>query len=276
MMNPYCYKDGKIVRLSKIHIAANDLGVLRGYGVFDFLRTFNGKPFMLEEHLARFIHSAKGMGLKVPVSKSKLKQISHELVRRNKFRETAIKFVLTGGPSEDGVTILHEPTFYVLATPILLPPQERYTKGVHLRTHEYMRLLPELKTLNYVVSVQKQRELARSGVLELLYVYNGAILECSSSNIFLVKNNVLVAPRNDILEGTTKALVVKLAKGKYKVEERKVFVRELKTADEVFITASNKAVMPVVKIDSYKIRDGNVGPVSQHLQQLYKKKVGIT
>jgi branched-subunit amino acid aminotransferase/4-amino-4-deoxychorismate lyase len=136
-----------------------------------------------------------------------------------------------------------------------------------------MRVLPETKTLNYLVSVQKQKELARAGVLELLYVFDGAVLECSSSNVFIVKNQVLITPKSDILPGTTKMLVLKLAKGKYKVDERRVSVKELKTADEVFITASNKAVMPVVKIDSYKIGNGKPGPVSLHLQKLFEKKV---
>lgn len=273
MNDPICYM-GTYAPLSKLRIAPNDLGVLRGYGAFDFLRTFNGKPFMLNEHVARFQRSAKRMGLVIP-SAAKLKEIANELIRRNGFPETAIKFVITGGPSEDGVTLSGKPTFYALATPTALPPSDRYTKGVHLRTHEYMRVLPETKTLNYLVSVQKQKELARAGVLELLYVCDGAVLECSSSNVFIVKNQVLITPKSDILPGTTKMLVLKLAKRKYKVDERRVSVKELKTADEVFITASNKAVMPVVKIDSYKIGNGKPGPVSQHLQELFLKKVGV-
>ena len=274
MTDPICYMDGTYAPLSKLRIAPNDLGVLRGYGAFDFLRTFNGKPFMLDEHVARFLRSAKGMGLTVPVSAQKLKSIARELIRQNGFTETAIKFVITGGPSEDGITLPSKATFYVLATPTALPPQSTYTKGVHLRTHEYMRVLPGTKSLNYLVSVQKQKELARAGVLELLYVYGGTVLECSSSNIFLVKNNILITPKNDILPGTTKAFVLKLAKKKYKTVERQVFVKELKTADEVFITASNKVVIPVVKIDTYKIGNGKPGPVAQHLLELFKKEVG--
>lgn len=273
--DPICYMDGTYAPLSALRIAPNDLGVLRGYGAFDFLRTFNGKPFMLNEHVARFARSAKGMGLRIPVSTTELKRIALELIRRNGFKDTAIKFVITGGPSEDGITLSEKPTFYVLATQTALPPEDRYTKGVHLRTHEYQRVLPGAKSLNYLVSVQKQKELARAGVLELLYVYDGAVLECSSSNIFIVKNKVLITPKSDILAGTTKALILALAKGVYRVEERRVSVKELRTADEVFITASNKAVMPVVKIDSYRIGSGKPGPVSAHLLVLFKKRVGV-
>lgn len=274
MTDPTCYMDGQYAPLSQLRVAPNDLGVLRGYGAFDFLRTFQGKPFMLEEHIARFQRSAKRMGLSIPPAR-KLKEIARELIRRNAFPETAIKFVVTGGPSEDGVTLSGRPTFYVLATPITFPARERYTKGVHLRTHEYLRVLPEIKTLNYLLSVQKQKELARAGVLELLYVYQGAVLECSSSNIFLVKRNVLITPKHDILPGTTKLFIKQLVKGKYTVEERRVSVRELKTADEVFITASNKVVIPVVKIDSFKIGSGTVGPVSKHLLELFYRAVDI-
>lgn len=273
-IDPICYLDG-YARLSKLRIAPNDLGVLRAYGVFDFMRTFNGKPFMFDEHAARFLRSAKHLGLTVPFTKKELAHITDELIRRNGFKETAIKFVITGGPSADGLTLMSKPTTYILATPIEHPPKAYYTRGVHIKTYEYQRPLPEIKTVNYAVSVQQQKALKRAGILELLYVSNGAVLECSSSNIFLVKKNVLITPKGNILEGTTKACVMKLAKGTYRVHERRVKVSELRTADEIFVTASNKGVMPVTTLNGKKVGTGKVGPVAKHLEQLFKEKVGI-
>src|SRR3989344_1559601 len=197
--NPYCYLNGKVERLSKLHLALNDLGVLRAYGVFDYLRTLDGRPILLDEHIVRLYRSATHLGLAIPVQKEKLKRITRALIQKNGFKETAIKFVLTGGPSEDGLTLSRKPTFYILATEAHDVPERYYTHGAHLETHEYLRLLPESKTINYIVSVQKQKELKRKKVLEPLYVYEGKVLECSSSNIFIVKKGILVTPKNNIL-----------------------------------------------------------------------------
>jgi branched-chain amino acid aminotransferase len=271
--DPYCYYNGKIARLHALHLPLNDLGVLRAYGIFDYMRTHKGKLFFVEAHLDRFVRSARLIDLKIPVSRTELKRIALALIKKNGFPETGIKYVLTGGPSDDGITRTSAPSFFVIATPAHYPPEEYYVKGVALETHEYNRLLPEIKSLNYIISVRRQKELKRKGVLELLYVHKGNVLECSSSNIFIVKNARLITPKKDILEGTTKRYIIKLARNKYPVIERAVRVEELKTADEVFITAANKAIMPVVKIDNFKIADGKVGPVSRKLKRLYDQNV---
>ena len=271
--NPYCYCNGRMAKLDTLHIPLNDLGILRAYGVFDYMRTHGGKPFLMDAHIDRFIRSTKLLGLKIPVSRAELKRIALDLIKKNKFPETAIKYVLTGGPSDDGVTIMSKPSFFVIATEVVDPPEKYYAKGVAIQTYEYQRLLPEIKSLNYIVSLKQQKDLKRKGILELLYVYGGKVFECSSSNIFMVKNGRLITPANDILAGTTRRHVMNLAKGKCPVIERPVRVEELKTADEVFLTAANKAVMPVVKIDSFLIGNGEVGPISREIKRLYDKSL---
>jgi branched-chain amino acid aminotransferase len=260
---------GKIARLKSLHLPLNDLGVLRAYGIFDYLRTMHGVPVALDAHIARFQRSAKKIGLTIPVSKKELEHITHTLIKKNKFKETSIKFVLTGGASDDGVTLGKSPSFYILAGEAKNPPESYYTKGVHLETHEYQRLLPDIKTINYIVSVQRQKELKKRGILELLYVHKGKVLECSSSNIFIVKGKKVSTPKDDVLTGTTKEHIKQLARQKYVVAERDIRVAELWSADEVFLTASNKSVMPVVTIDGRKIGTGKVGPIAKELRALY-------
>ncbi len=266
--DPICYKDGAYLRMSQMRIAPNDLGILRGFGIFDFLRTYYGKPFLMDEHIARFMRSAKRMGLSAP-SASALQRITQALITKNQFQDTNIKFILTGGESEDGVTLPSKPTFYALATEAHNPPKRYYTEGVHLKTHEYMRLVPDVKTLNYIESVRHQRELKGAGVLELLFVYEGRVLECSSSNVFVVKNGVLMTPKTNVLIGTTRDFILNLTKREYKSIERDVSVKELFASDEVFITASNKGVVPVVRIDGKKIGSGKPGPVTNTLMEKY-------
>jgi branched-subunit amino acid aminotransferase/4-amino-4-deoxychorismate lyase len=273
MKSPYCYLNGKIARLDQLSLPLNDLSVLRGFGVFDFLRTHGGKPFQMKAHVERFMRSAKMLGLSVPHSPSELARIAEQLVTKNGFKETTIKFVLTGGSSEDGLTRTGKPNFFVLAGEAHDPAPELYTKGAHLKTLEYQRPIPEAKSLNYLISVQHQKELKKNGITELLYVQNGEVRECSSSNVFIVKKGKLITPREHILLGTTRNILIqKIVKG-IPVEEREVSVQELRSADEVFITASNKRVMPVTRIDGKKVGKGIVGPVTKKLMQAYEEYI---
>ena len=271
--DPICYSEGTYVRQSMLTVAPNDLGILRGYGIFDFLRTYGGKPFLMEEHLSRFERSARRMGLRIPVSKSNLKRISLELIKRNTFKDINIKYILTGGPSENGVTLSGRPTFYVLASDAINYPSGYYERGVSMQTHEYQRLLPEVKSLNYIIALSHQKELTRKGVMELIYVYDGKVLEGSSSNIFIVKHGVLYTPKKNVLIGTVRNFILKEVRGMYRVVERDVSVTELLQADEVFATASNKAVLPVTRINGKKIGTGMHGTVTKTLMDYYREYV---
>lgn len=271
--DPICFSEGKYIRQSTLHVAPNDLGILRGYGIFDFLRTYGGKPFLMDEHLARFERSAKRMGLKIPYSRAALKRISLELIKRNSFKDVNIKYILTGGPSANGITIGTKPTFYAITSDAINYPPAYYEHGVRMETHEYLRLVPEAKTLNYIVSLRNQKRLKQKGVMELIYVYGGKVLEASSANIFVVKRGVLHTPKKDVLIGTVRNFILEEAKGVFKAVERDVTVRELMNADEVFATASNKGVMPVTVIDGKKIGSGKPGPVTKVLMDYYDECV---
>ena len=96
----FCYSDGTIKPIEEARISLTDLGVTRGYGVFDFLRTYNGKPFLFNEHLERFKNSSKQLNLDIPLSDSQIQEICNELINKNGFEESNVKFVLTGGEEE--------------------------------------------------------------------------------------------------------------------------------------------------------------------------------
>lgn len=272
-MKPYWYLNGKVKRADELGLPLNDLGLLRGYGVFDFLRTHGGKPFLLREHLDRFFRSAKMLDLTMPVSRRELERTITLLLKKNHFKESIVRPIITGGASVDGITLGAKPSLLILVVPAHEQPKERYTKGIALKTIEYQRLLPEVKTLNYILAVKHQKGLKRAGAYELLFISEGKVLECSSSNVFIVKKGTLITPKKNILVGTTRNFVIRIARKEYEVAERDVKVSELWSADEVFITASNKAVMPVARIDGRRIGNGRVGPVARRLLQLYEEAV---
>lgn len=268
MIYKHCYFQDSIIPLEKAHIKLNDLGVLRGYGVFDFYRTYNGKPFYLKEHYARFQNSAKSIGLKVPVSFAEFEKMTLELLKKNKVKDASFRAVMLGGPVENSLSPI-KPTFYILVEEVYVPTKVELTRGVSLMTHEFVRYIPEAKSTNYVEAVKMQVQKKKNKAYEILYTSNGEVLECSTSNIFMIKGNNLITPSKNILKGITRNVILKIAKKDFNVEVRDIEIYELLLADEVFISGTNKEILPIVKIDKKVIGNGKVGDKTKLLMGLW-------
>lgn len=275
MLKKYLWINGKIQLANKPTIFVDDVGFLRGYGVFDFMRTYNGKIFRYHDHYQRFANSAKLLDLKVTRSEKELEQVIYKLIKKNGLKEASIRLIVTGGRAIDGLN--YDPqklTLAILVEDVYELPSKLFKTGARLMTFDYQRLIPEAKNLNYIWAVKLQREKVRRGAIEILYVNRNKILECSTSNIFLVRKNRLITPREGILSGVTRRMVIGLAqKAGYQVEERDIKISEMRGADEIFITATNKNILPIVKIDEVKIGTGNPGPLTKELLALYKKEI---
>jgi branched-chain amino acid aminotransferase len=270
-MKKYCYINGKITLEDRASISIKDLGLLRGYSVFDFLRTYNGQPFFLHEHLARLANSAKLVGLKMPVSKLEIGKVINKLLRINKHKEAAIKIIVTGGISKDGLTYDKNYSTIIIITKEIPPRQDKiYKKGIKLITYDFQRNNAGAKTTDYITMLKLQDQKERFGASEILYTNKGFVLEGATSNVFIFKNNTLITPKNNILAGITKKVVMKLAAKKFKVEERDIKISEIKKATGAFITSTTREILPVVKIDSTKIGSGRVDKNTSWLIQAFK------
>lgn len=272
-MKKWCYVDGKIAESSTPQLKVGDLAVLRGYAVFDFVKVVKGRPLFWIEHLKRFRSSAKLLGLKVNKSDPELTNIAQELLKKNGLqdKDASLRLVLTGGESPNGMMPAGKSVLAVLVEESYNLPEKVFKTGGKLITVDYCRSFPEAKTTNYLLAVSWQKKKLKEKAVEILYVNQNKILEASTSNFFLVKNKKLITAKADVLGGITRSAVIKLAKkAGYKIEEREVKVSELKTADEAFITATNKDVCPIVKIDKLKIGNGKVGEVTKDLLTRYR------
>ncbi len=274
-MKSYCYIDGQIKKLNQALLPVTDIAILRGFAVFDFLRIYNNKPFRLKDHFDRFTNSAKLMSLNVPITLEVLDQIIQNLLLKNKMTDASIKVVLTGGESDDGLSLKSNTShFFILMDDLCDLPSSFFTEGAKLITYNHQRVIPGAKNSNYIPAVLMQNKKKKAGAVEILYIDNDLILECATSNFFLIKNSVLITPKNNVLKGVTRKVVLEIAKrNKIKIEERDVLGSEMKTADEIFITATNKFICPIVDIDKNKIGDGKVGPVTLKLLTLYKNYI---
>jgi branched-subunit amino acid aminotransferase/4-amino-4-deoxychorismate lyase len=273
-MKRYAYVNGKIVPADKVTLPVTDIGVLRGFGIFDWIKAHHGIPILGQEHIARFMRSAKAMGLTVPMNAEKIATTIDDLLQRYKAPLAGIRLILTGGTAQG---LSYEPgkeTFIILIEELKSLPEELYTKGGRLITFEHERIFPEVKSLNYITAVKLQKERLKKKAIEILYTYQGKVLEATTSNFFMIKGNTLITSSNKILIGTTRNHVLKLArKAGFTIEERDIMLDELFVADEAFITASNKEVLPIVAIDGKKIGNGKVGQKTQLLMNHYKKSL---
>jgi branched-chain amino acid aminotransferase len=269
-MSQFFFLNNEIVPAEKANIGIKDIGILRGFAIFDFFRTVNFKPMMMDGYLQRFINSAKMMDLPLHYLQKDLENIILLLIEKNDYAEAGVRLVLTGGYS-DNAFLPAQPNFMILIEPVKLPPNEWFENGIKLLTHHYQREWSQIKTTNYLTSVKLAPRCRQKGAVDVLYHYQGQLREVSRSNVFVVKNGVIATPDDGVLLGITRAKVIQLAKQHYQVEERAVSMEEVFEADEIFMTGTTKKVLPVVQIDEKLIANGKPGSISNHLVGLFNE-----
>lgn len=270
MKKPLCYTRGHFLPIQDATISVNDLGVQRGYGIFDFLRVSGNIPLFIEDHLDRFFHSANVMGLKFPQSRQEIKDIVHQLINENDLPDSGVKILLTGGESPDGYQIL-EPMLTIIQQLIKSPPDKINIQGIYLLTHPFQRQLPEVKTTDYLMAIWLQPLLKAKGGDDILYYNDGLVLECPRSNFFMVTNEgILVTPIRNLLKGITRKKVLQLAiEMGIRVEERDISLTELMESKEAFITSSTKRLVPVRQIDEKIFKNTDAISVAERLWQSF-------
>ncbi len=267
------YIDGKFIDDEKACLSAKDIIVLRGFGVFDFLVTYNRRPFHLEEHVERLMNSARCIGLKLKHTKIQICKIVEETVRKNPHhKESNVRIVYTGGISSDGFTPEGTGILMVMVTPKRILPDLWYTNGVKIITVESERIIPGAKSTNYISAILAQQQAKKSGAVEAIYVdRQNRILEGTTSNFYFFKEGILITPEQDILPGITRSVILKLARKHYKVETRDVFKSELNGAEEAFISSSNREIVPVVKVNDIQIENGLAGENTKIIMHLFRE-----
>jgi D-alanine transaminase/branched-chain amino acid aminotransferase len=233
-----------------LSIAPDDLGLQRGYGIFDFLRVMGKVPLYMEDHLDRFYRSADRMHLSVPVDRITLRKIILRLADENNLTVSGMRFLLTGGSSADGYTI-SSPRLMVMHQPLTAPPVVWPDTGYRLCTHAFLRQMPEVKTIDYLMAIWLQPWLKDQGGDDILYHHDGLVSECPRANIFIVsQSDAIVTPVRNMLHGVTRRQILRVAQSiGLKVEERDLPLTEVMQAKEAFISSSTKRIIPVSRID---------------------------
>lgn len=266
------YINGDYVDAAAASVSATDLAILRGYGVFDFLRTYGGVPFQLGAHLRRLKRSADLIELNCPWDIEELGDIVLETVKRNAYPESNIRIVVTGGEGERGFLPLGDSRLLVMVTPWEAPPAWWYEDGAHVVTTELQRHLPEAKTINYIPGITAQLAASKRDprAIDAIYVADGLVSEGTRSNVFVFNGNRWITPAGGLLLGVTRAEVIKLLEAAGLLEMRDITLDEFRTADEIVLTSSTKEVVPAVSVDDVTIGDGAPGAMTRRLMRQWR------
>lgn len=272
MKNYYCV-NGKIVLAKNAKLQVTDLGLVRGYGIFDFLKVEKGIPLFIEDHMERFQNSAKEMHLELNYSVKELKKMVMKLIAKNKFKEGGMKIILTGGYSENGYLPSEYTNIVILLTPITPPSKLIYKNGIKLMPYPFFREMASVKTTNYITPIRLNEKIKASGASDILYHWDGKYSESARSNFFIVKkNNTIVTSTSHVLKGITRKRILGVAKSHYQVIEKDITKKDLKNAKEAFLSSTTKGTLPVVQVGKIIIGDGKTGNVSVHLNKLLKEQ----
>jgi branched-chain amino acid aminotransferase len=278
------YIDGKLYDKEEAKVSVYDHGLLYGDGVFEGIRSYNGKVFRLKEHLDRLWDSAKAIWLEIPMSREEMTKAVIDTLAVNNIKDGYIRLLVTRGVGTLGLdpNKCARPSIVIITDSIALYPKEMYEKGLEIVTSSVPRvppaaLSPRIKSMNYLNNILAKIEGLQAGCVEALMLnHKGELAECTGDNVFLVRRGKLLTPGPDagILEGITRNAIIELAgEMGIKVCEVALSKYDAYVADECFLTGSGAEVIPVVKIDGRVIGEGRPGPITKQLFDRFHKLV---
>jgi branched-chain amino acid aminotransferase len=292
------FLNGKWVPEKKATISISDHGFLYGDGVYETIRVYNGKPFLLSEHLRRLNNSMLGIRLSTPMSLMQIGFAIRKTIEMNKHKEAVVRLTITRGLGEYGFdpATCTKPTIVITSKPVAPYPATFYKKGilaavVSVRRNAPEALSPSIKStscLNGILAKIESLDLAAQEGIML--GSDRCLTEGSVSNVFLVKQNHVMTPRLDdgLLAGVTRDWVCRLVKDAgYVLQEKKLGVSDLASADEIFLTSTIMEIMPVSRVvlnydqhrrqfrlGPYAKTSGTVGPVVLDLMHRFRESIG--
>lgn len=269
------FLNGRFLPLAEATVSIEDRGFQFGDGVYEVIRTYRGRPFKLDAHLARLDRSAQAIDLRQPYPFERWVEYVTEGLRLGDFPETKIYVQITRGtaPRDHAYAPDLQPT--VLMTFRELQPLNAtfQSTGVAAMTMKDIRWgRCDIKSINLLANVLARQQAKKRGVFESILVRDGQVTEGAVSNVFIVQDGKLItAPEGGrILSGVTRQVVLELARHEgLTVQERYCSEQELLGATEVFLTGTTVEVLGVVHIDGKQIGTGQPGPLTRSLAKRF-------
>jgi branched-chain amino acid aminotransferase len=280
----WIYLNDRFVDRKEAVVSVFDHGFLYGDGIYETLRAYGGRIFMLQQHLARLQRSGHLIGLDLPIPEKDWPALLNEAISRNGLTDAYIRITVSRGEGGIGLDpgLCKRPTVVIMALPLQSYPPHLFREGVKLIISRIRRNLtaalpPRIKSLNFLNNILAKQEALQSGAFDALMLnVEGHVTECTTSNLFFVRTGRLCTPSTacGILDGITREVVLLLAQEQgIPVEEGAYTVEALRQAEECFLTNTSMEIMPACQIDHLPIGSGRPGPLTIRLQELFRSNL---
>jgi len=279
--------NGTITDQAHAVVSVFDHGFLYGEGVYETLRTYSGQPFLFDRHMRRLRKSASMLALSVPPANEELDRRFRETMNAAGLgtagREAYLRILVTRGIGEltYDPAACGDPTIVIIAKPHVDPPVEAFERGVMVALVDIVRnhpgsVNPLIKSNNLLNNALAMQEAFRRDAFEgVMRNYRGELAECTTSNLFVVKNGEALTPPLDagLLAGITREYLFEVGpESGIVVREHTLKDADLLEADEAFLTSTTRELVPIVRVDNHTIGDGRPGPVTKTLLQAFRRK----
>jgi branched-chain amino acid aminotransferase len=284
-MNWVCI-DGELIPSKEAKISVWDHGLLYGDGLFETMRSYDGKVFALEKHLIRLRQGAELLKLKIDYEDAELERLIAETLRANNISNAYIRLTYTRGSGPIGIDpdLCPKGCLIIMAKESNIP-ESLYREGIELAICPVVRnhgtaLPPSIKSLNFLNNILAKLWAKEQGFAEALMLnQDGCISETTVSNIFFVKKGIIFTPSlaSGILPGVTREYIIQFAQSKgYAVEQGLYQPEELFAADEIFLTNSGSEVIPVKLLNNKPIGYGTPGKITTRIHDLLRIRIKET
>ncbi len=269
--------NGTLLPLAEARIPAMDRGFLFGDGAYEVIPVYSRRPFRLPEHLRRLRHTLDGIRLANPHDDAEWTRLIGEIIARNEGEDQSVYLQITRGADtrrNHAFPARVTPTVFIMSEPLVTPPPAQRESGIAAVSAPDVRWLRcDLKTTSLLANCLLRQLAADAGCVETVLFRDGFLTEGAASNIFAVKNGVLLAPPKNhlMLPGITYDVVLELAAAHgLPCEVRYVLEDEARAADELWMTSSTKEVLPITLLDGQVIGAGRPGPVFREMYAWYQ------
>jgi D-alanine transaminase len=273
------YLNGKYLDYAQALLPVDERGLQFADGIYEVALVWGGQFVDLDRHLERLERSAQAVELDLPFTRSEIRSVADELLRREHPTQAALYLQVTRGvaPRDHQFPAVVQPTVIAYLKGAHMD-EAALQHGVRAITVPDLRWLRcDIKSVSLLPNVLARQQAANRGVREAIQVRAGVgVTEGSATNIWMVhQGSIVTAPASNwILSGIVRSVVLELAKAeKLPVAERFASAEELLQMDEVFMTSTTSFVTPIVEIDGRKVGDGEPGPVTMRLQELYLQRL---
>ena len=283
-MSREAFVNGEYTDYNKSYIHIEDRGYQFADGVYEVFAILDSKIVDYEGHVKRLYRSLNELRITSPIQKKSYKFHIKEIIKRNIIKDGLVYLQVTRGVAsrdfkfpkdiESSIVIIGKNTsseYY----------NDNFNKGINIKTTKDLRWKRvDIKSLNLLPPVLAKQHAVDNDCAEAWLIdEDGYITEGSSSNAWIVKNKTVITRpvSNSILNGITRSTLIKsLMKVGYKYSERRFNLKDIKDADEAFITSATQFIMPVVKVNNIKIGNGNVGEFAKLFKEIYFKSISLS